>query len=70
MNVQSLLESSNPYKKVSDDASRLVNKWVKSGLLEGIKSENEKSTVAVLLENQAKQLVVDTRHKILSTPIY
>lgn len=60
MNVQSLLESSNPYKKVSDDASRLVNKWVKSGLLEGIKSENEKSTVAVLLENQAKQLVTES----------
>ena len=35
----------------------LITKWSKTGLLEGIKSNNEKSTVAVLLENQAKQLL-------------
>ena len=47
----------------SDEASRasqvrpLIEKWSRSGLLEGLKSNNEKSTVAVLLENQAKQLI-------------
>jgi len=35
----------------------LISKWGKSGLLEGLKSENEKATVSVLLENQAKQLI-------------
>ena len=35
----------------------LINKWSKTGLLEGLKGNNEKSTVAILLENQAKQLL-------------
>lgn len=60
MNIQQLLESSNQFKVVQDDAKRLASKWVKSGLLEGIKSENEKSTMSMLLENQAKQLIVET----------
>ncbi len=34
----------------------LVGKWKKSGLLEGLKG-TEQATVAVLLENQAKQLI-------------
>ena len=33
----------------------LISKWSRTGLLEGLGSKNEKSTVAVLLENQAKQ---------------
>jgi len=48
--IQQLLESSNQYKVVSDDAKRLSQKWVKSGLLEGIKNETERNTMAVLLE--------------------
>ncbi len=59
MNVQQLLESSNQYKNVMDDAKKLSSKWEKSGLLEGIKSTNDKNTMAVLLENQAKQLVTE-----------
>jgi len=59
MNVQQLLESSNQYKTVSDDAKKLSSKWTKSGLLEGIKSENDRNTMAMLLENQAKQLVTE-----------
>ena len=35
----------------------LISKWSRTGLLEGLGSKNEKSTVAVLLENQARQLV-------------
>jgi len=35
----------------------LISKWSRTGLLEGLKGKNEKSTVAVLLENQARQLV-------------
>ena len=59
MNIQSLLESSNQYKVVADDAKKLNSKWAKSGLLEGLKGENDKNTMAVLLENQAKQLVTE-----------
>jgi len=59
MNVQQLLESSNQYKVVMDDAKKLSSKWAKSGLLEGISSTNDKNTMAMLLENQAKQLVTE-----------
>ena len=59
MNVQQLLESSNQYKVVMEDAKRLSGKWEKSGLLEGIKSTTDKNTMAMLLENQAKQLITE-----------
>ena len=60
MNVQQLLESANPYARVMDTANTLVSKWTKSGLLEGLKGEVEKNNMAILLENQAKQLVVES----------
>ena len=59
MNVQQLLESSNQYKVVMDDAKRLSGKWAKSGLLEGISNTADRNTMAMLLENQAKQLVTE-----------
>jgi len=59
MNVQQLLESSNQYKVVMEDAKRLSSKWEKSGLLEGIKNTTDKNTMAILLENQAKQLITE-----------
>ena len=59
MNVQQLLESSNQYKNVMDDAQKLSAKWVKSGLLEGIDNVNDKNTMSMLLENQAKQLITE-----------
>lgn len=60
MNVNQLLESSNQFKQVSDDAKRLSEKWVKSGLLEGISNKQEANTMSVLLENQAKQLITES----------
>ena len=59
MDLQQLLESSNQYKVVMDDAKRLSTKWTKSGLLEGLKTDTERNTMAMLLENQAKQLVTE-----------
>jgi len=59
MNVQQLLESSNQYKVIADDAKKLSQKWTKSGLLEGIKNEGDRNTMSMLLENQAKQLVTE-----------
>ena len=57
--IQTLLESSNQYKVIMDDAKKLSKKWVKSGLLEGIQDESERNTLSMLLENQAKQLVTE-----------
>ena len=59
MNVNTLLEGSNPYKQFSAESAKLANKWKKSGLLEGadLANQTEQTNMAVLLENQAKQLV-------------
>jgi len=35
----------------------LSGKWAKSGLLEGISNEIERNNMAMILENQAKQIV-------------
>lgn len=58
MNIQSLLESSIPFKVLDTEANRLAAKWQKSGLLDGL-PEHEKKTVSMLLENQAKQVIVE-----------
>ena len=55
--VNSLLEGASPYKALQNEAAKLSGKWNKSGLLEGIDSSTEKNNMAMLLENQAKQLV-------------
>ena len=57
--LNSLLESANPYKSLQCDAARLANKWNKTGLLEGIGNETEKNNMSIILENQAKQLVME-----------
>lgn len=60
MNIQTLLESSSNYQSVQTEAQRLVKKWDKSGLLKGLKSEQERSNMSMILENQAKQLVMES----------
>ncbi len=62
MNVQSLLESSNPYASQMAEATRLVKKWSDTGLLEGNDLQKQpygKERMAIILENQAKQLLVE-----------
>ena len=59
-NLNSLLESSNQWKSMQSDSARLANKWEKTGLLEGLKNETEKNNMSLILENQAKQLVVES----------
>ena len=59
-NLNSLLESSNQWKSVQSDAARLARKWEKTGLLEGLGNEVERNNMSLILENQAKQLVVES----------
>ena len=60
-NIQSLLESAGAgWKNLQSDAVKLAAKWEKTGLLEGLKSEVERNNMSLILENQAKQLVVET----------
>ena len=58
MSLQSLLESANPYTSLQSDAARLAKKWDATGLLEGLEG-SDKSSMSIILENQAKQLVVE-----------
>jgi len=58
--IQSLVESANPWKSLQSDAARLANKWVKTGLLEGLGEDVNRNNMALMLENQAKQLVVES----------
>ena len=59
-NLNMLLEGANPWKSQQAEAARVATKWQKSGLLEGINNQVEKNNMVVILENQAKQLVVET----------
>lgn len=59
--VQSLLTESaqTAFSDQHGVAQRLVKKWGKSGLLEGLQ-DYDKNNIAVMLESQAKQLVVES----------
>jgi len=59
--VQSLLTESakTAYSDQHGVAQRLCQKWNKSGLLEGLQ-DYDANNMAVILENQAKQLVVES----------
>ena len=59
--INSLLESSaSGWKNLQSDAARMAAKWGKTGLLEGIGTEVDKNNMAMILENQAKQLVMES----------
>jgi hypothetical protein len=47
-------------RDLSKEGSALRAKWEKTGLLEGLRDEAQKNGMAVLLENQAKQLLKES----------
>jgi hypothetical protein len=58
--VQQLLESAaSGWKNMQSDAAKLAAKWEVTGLLEGLRTETDKNNMSLILENQAKQLVVE-----------
>ena len=44
-------------RDMKKEGAALLNKWGKTGLLEGLESEGAKQTMSRLLENQAKELL-------------
>jgi hypothetical protein len=44
-------------RDLQKEGAALLNKWEKTGLLEGLDNENKKNSMARLLENQAKELL-------------
>ena len=51
------MEGYNPQRQLLEQTRELVKKWEPTGLLEGITDENKTHGMAVLLENQARQLI-------------
>jgi len=52
-----LANTSNNHKAQLSETKGIVSKWNRTGLLEGLSNEYEKHGMAILLENQAKQLI-------------
>jgi hypothetical protein len=57
MNLKKLMTGANPQSIMLEQTRGLKGKWEKTGLLEGVGSETTKHGMAVMLENQAKQLL-------------
>jgi hypothetical protein len=57
--LKQLLTSKTP-NRVLEEAKQFVTKWEPTGLLDGLETETDKRSVAVLLENQAKQLIAES----------
>ena len=55
--VNENLLSASPYKKQAEESKALVTKWDKTGLLDGLNEDFQRSGMAVMLENQARQLI-------------
>ena len=56
MDLKKLMTGANPQSIMLEQTRGLKAKWEKTGLLENSGTETNKHGMAVLLENQAKQL--------------
>jgi hypothetical protein len=60
MSLNNILnESTSAVRRQMEETKGLVAKWDKTGLLEGLTAEYDKHGMAIMLENQAKQLVTE-----------
>lgn len=60
ISLQKLTEGRNPYKVLLEETRGLVKKWEPTGLLEGLDHETEISSMALLLENQSKEIIEES----------
>lgn len=60
LNIQQLLSGRNPQEVLLEETRKLAGKWEPTGLLKGLKNETEVRGMAVLLENQARQLIKES----------
>jgi len=58
---QYINEAASSHKRLTEETRKLGEKWAGSGLLEGLKG-NDKQGMAVLLENQASQLLTENSY--------
>src|SRR6056300_1486240 len=55
--IEKLMDGYNPQRQLLEQTRQLVDKWEPTGLLEGLEDETKVHGMAVLLENQAGQLI-------------
>ena len=55
--IETLMDSYDSNRSRLAETQKLVNKWEPTGLLEGLQDSNKQHGMAVLLENQARQLI-------------
>ena len=60
ISLQKLTEGRNPYQALKEQTKGLVTKWQPTGLLEGLASDNELHSMAILLENQSKEIIEES----------
>lgn len=60
MSILDVVAAGIKRRDLASEGSRLLKKWENLGLLEGLETEWERQNMAVLLENQAKQLLKET----------
>jgi len=51
------MDGYNPQRQLLEQTRKLVKKWEPTGLLEGLEQDHKVNGMAVLLENQARQLI-------------
>jgi len=56
-NLSDVMTGHNPHQELLKQTRKLVGKWEPTGLLDGIDDSTKKTGMAVLLENQATQLL-------------
>ena len=56
-NLSQVMTGHNPHQELLKQTRKLVDKWEPTGLLDGIDNSTKKNGMAVLLENQATQLI-------------
>jgi len=57
LKINDLMGGHNPHQELLKQTRKLVGKWEPTGLLDGIDDSTKKTGMAVLLENQATQLI-------------
>ena len=60
--IEKLMDGYNPHRQRMEETRGLVKKWEPTGLLEGLETEHKSHGMAVLLENQARQLIDESSH--------
>ncbi len=57
MSILQKLTEGVTHRNLIKEGAAMVSKWEETGLLEGLKSERDRNNMALLLENQAKELL-------------